>query len=326
MSGHWDLSAAARPGVRENLVLRHQVKQAARRFLSKAGFIEVDTPILAPELSEYEGGQFHVTGGGFEFYLPQSPQVFKQALIAAGIERYFQMAHCFRLDLPDPDRRDRAMEFMQIDFELVGDTSSDVMIFAEALVRAVFAELGLPKDLKFPTIDASTCVERYGSDKPDLRSAPDEFSFLWVVDFPLIDGMHDGRPQPGHHAFALPHAEVRNRPLDELATMRTHTYDLVLNGVEIGGGDLRVHDRAVQEALLDLFGVDHGPYRPLLDVLGAQIRPHGGMAIGLDRLLMVSLGLDDVSDVIAFPLPLVMPRPEEGVRSITQLDRSADDA
>lgn len=284
-----------------NILLRHTVKQCARNYFCGAGFVEVDTPILGTRLDEYTKNQFTVEGKNGSYCLPQSPQLYEQLIVMKSFAKYFQFPHCFRDEQFDPLRTDQAPEFMQIDFEFRTTEAQEVMSVAENLMAEICDALNLSCKRPFSVIDAVECIERYGTDKPDLR-AGDENAFLWVVNFPLAERNADGKLTPSHHPFALPvltgdFSDIRN----SADTLRTHSYDLVLNGVEIGGGDLNIHSRKLQEEILHLFGYDVRQFALLLDALEDEnVPPHGGMGIGLDRLVMQLSGTNNISDVNFF--------------------------
>ena len=421
-----------RTPVRQNLVLRHRLAQAVRRYLDGQQFIEVETPVLIK--STPEGARDFVVPSRMnpgEFYaLPQSPQTFKQLLMVAGFDRYFQLVKCFR----DEDlRADRQPEFTQIDCEMAFVTQEDVLSTFEGLVRYLFKEI---KELDFPTVPRMTYAEAmrdYGNDKPDTRFAmklvdmtgtvqgqgfpvfdnaeivlginaatlaaytrkqideltefvkrpqigatgliyarveadgvvkssvdkfysqdelrkwsealhanpgdlllllagpeaktrkamselrleigqrlglrnKDDFSPLWVVDFPLLEySEEENRYFAMHHPFTSPKPEdlaLLDSP-DTIGQVRANAYDLVINGVEIGGGSIRIHDRAVQSRMFSLLGFTpeeaQAQFGFLLEAFEYGAPPHGGIALGFDRLCSLFGGADSIRDFIAFP-------------------------
>ncbi|MEV4511689.1 amino acid--tRNA ligase-related protein [Dactylosporangium sp. NPDC049525] len=288
------------PHIQDNLRTRDSIRQSLRRGLLADGFLEVDTPVAGPRLDEYRSGHIRTWDAfGQELWLAQSPQLYKQMLIAAGYRRYFQFAHCFRDEPLDQQRPDHLREFVQADIELEATDAAQVRRLVERLVAALCADLGLPCVTPFPQLDAVECVARYGTDRPDLRTHPDELAFVWVNDFPLAEADHDGGPRFVRHPMALPH-HLPASPADALG-VRTHSYDLVLNGYEIASGDLRIADADLQSAVLDLVGVDTRALRPLLAVLRSGCPPHGGLGMGLDRLAMQLTRSASVAEVTAFP-------------------------
>jgi aspartyl-tRNA synthetase len=285
----------------KNAIVRHMVKQCARNYFCAQGFIEVDTPILGDPLDEYTASHFTVQGRGSLYSLPQSPQLYKQLIVMRSLERYFQFPHCFRDEEFDPRRTDQAPEFMQIDFELRTDDAAEVRSITESFMATLCAELNVLCQTPFPVIDAVECVAAYGTDKPDLKGSSDGNVFLWVVNFPLVEASVDGKFTPAHHPFALPvlpEGTVLPAPLDGI---RTHSYDLVLNGMEIGGGDLRIHSKELQEEIIRLFGLDSKQFTLLLEAMSdGSVYPHGGMGIGFDRLVMQLTRTKNIRDVNFF--------------------------
>jgi aspartyl-tRNA synthetase len=417
-----------RPELQASLIMRHRLMQTARRYLSDHGYLEIETPILTKPTPE--GARDYLVPSRVhpgEFYaLPQSPQLYKQLLMVAGYDRYFQIARCFR----DEDLRfDRQPEFTQIDVEASFVTRDDILHMAEGLVRALWAEAGVPVDAGgFERWTYADAMEKYGSDKPDLRfgleiadasdvfraseltiargaierggrvrgirvpgggafsrkqvdeievvaksggagglirlkrangqldgpaakfmgsgaadalqlgegdlmllvAGPDEISnvsldrvrleiarrqsladesvrrFLVVTDFPLF-----GKdPQTGalgavHHPFTAPIPE--DIPLLDTTPERARSdaYDIVLNGMEMGGGSIRISDPSLQSRVFALLGIDEATARArfgfLLEGLRAGAPPHGGIAFGFDRIAMQLVGAGSMRDVIAFP-------------------------
>jgi aspartyl-tRNA synthetase len=422
-----------RPEMQKNLILRHRVSKLMRDFMDENGFLEIETPMLTK--STPEGARDYlvpsrVNPGKF-YALPQSPQIFKQILMVAGMERYFQIVRCFR----DEDlRADRQPEFTQLDIEMSFMTAEEIMELTEGLIAHVFKN-ALGKDVKLPInkITWNEAMDRFGSDKPDLRfgmelkdisaaikdssfkvftdiikkggvvkainvkgysniprreldglvkfvgiygakglawimvkedgsiKSPiakffteeeleaikiageakpgdlllfvadkpavvaqalgalrlemakrrdlideDKLAFTWVVDFPMFEyNDEDKRYTAMHHPFTAP----RDEDLEFLATdpskVYAKAYDMVLNGVEIGGGSERIYRKDVQEKVFKAIGLSDEEAQEkfgfMMNAFEFGAPPHGGIAFGLDRLIMIMAKKESIRDVIAFP-------------------------
>ena len=419
--------------MQHNIKMRHKVCQIVRNFLSDENFLEIETPILGkptPEGARDYLVPSRVNPGKF-YGLPQSPQLFKQLLMVSGMDRYFQIAKCFR----DEDlRADRQPEFTQIDCEMSFVEMEDVMEVMERLIQKVFKEtINVDVTLPLPRLTYKEAMERFGSDKPDLRfgfelkdlkeiaancgfsvfegavaaggsvrainlngyesqftrknitelenvaklygakglawmkftsegiSSPiakfmtqevidritakmdakegdlllfvadkhsivfnalghvrleaakklnvideNEFNFLYVTEFPMFEYDEEaGRYVAMHHPFTSPLDEDFDKFETEPQTMRAKAYDMVLNGVELGGGSIRIYDPKVQSTMFKVLGfTEEDAYEQfgfLLDAFKYGTPPHGGLAFGLDRVMMLILNQESIRDVIAFP-------------------------
>lgn len=420
-----------RPIMQKNIILRHQVTMAVRNYLDRAGFLEIETPMLTR--STPEGARDYLVASrvhpGKFFALPQSPQLFKQILMASGMEKYFQIVRCFR----DEDlRADRQPEFTQIDIELSFVTQEDILSLMEEMVVEVFSALGLEFDQPFLRMTYSDAMKYYGSDKPDVRfdmclqeisdlvenvgfkvfantvknrgevkgirvancanfsrkeidqlteyaaiygakglawialkedgiKSPiakffseeelnsiiermggetgdlllfvaanpkvvaaslgalrlklgkqlglisrDLFKFVWVTEFPLVE--YDDELQRYvslHHPFTHPLEEDLPLLESEPSKVRAQAYDLVLNGVELGGGSIRIHNSELQKKVFEMLSLKeeeiNDKFGFLLEAFQYGTPPHGGIAFGLDRMIMLMAGCDTIRDVIAFP-------------------------
>ena len=417
--------------VQEKLKLRNKVSLETRKYLDDQNFMDVETPVLIK--STPEGARDFVVPSRMnpnEFYaLPQSPQTFKQLLMVSGMDRYYQIVKCFR----DEDlRADRQPEFTQIDCEMAFVEQEDVLQTFEGLVKHLFKSVrGVDLDDKFPRMTYAEAMERYGSDKPDIRFGmelneltekaqgkgfvvfdsvesviainaegcasysrkqldaltnwvkrpqigakglvyvkynedgstkssvdkfyseedkkawldqcgaklgdlllilcgdldttrkqlnelrlhlgnelglrdPNIFKPLWVVDFPLLEWDEETkRYHAMHHPFTSPKPEDINLIDTDPGKVRANAYDLAMNGVELGGGSIRIHDKALQSRMFDLLGFTkeeaEAQFGFLMNAFEYGAPPHGGLAFGLDRLVATMGGSESIRDYIAFP-------------------------
>ncbi|MFC1514441.1 aspartate--tRNA ligase [Candidatus Omnitrophota bacterium] len=289
----------------ENLVIRHKATSAMREFLNAKGFLDIETPFLTK--STPEGARDFLVPSRLNpscFYaLPQSPQLFKQILMVSGMDRYYQIVRCFR----DEDlRRDRQPEFTQVDLEMSFVEQSDIYELIEGLMARVFKDvLGLELATPFPRMIHAEALQKYKSDKPD-RGGDEKFRFLWVVDFPLFKyNDEEQRWDSEHHPFTAPREEDLSCLESDPAKVRSRSYDLVLNGQEIGSGSIRIHDLTLQKKIFSLLNISEEDAEQkfgfLLKALKFGAPPHGGFALGLDRLIATMTGCQSIRDVIAFP-------------------------
>lgn len=293
-----------------NLKTRHKVNLFFRNYLSKLGFWEIETPSLTKGTPE-GSREFLVPSRLHQnkFYvLPQSPQQFKQLLMVGGIEKYFQIVRCFR----DEDQRgDRQPEFTQLDLEASFKDENDIMkIIEEAiveLIKDVFPHLKIVQK-PFPVITYRNSMDKYKNDKPDLRKnkESDQMAFCWVVDFPLFEhSASEGKIVSCHHPFTRPKTEDMNKLEEKPLEVKAIAYDLILNGVEIGGGSLRIHEKDLQEKIFKILGLKEKDiserFGHLLEAFKYSPPPHGGIALGLDRLISLLLNEENIREVIAFP-------------------------
>ncbi len=418
-----------RPRLQHNIGLRHRVSIAIRKYFDENGFWEIETPILAK--STPEGARDFLVPSRVhpgEFYaLPQSPQIFKQLLMIAGTDRYFQIVRCFR----DEDQRaDRQLEFTQVDVEVSFAQPETIYGLIEPLMPKIFKEISAEVTLPIRRISYADAIARYGSDKPDLRCGmeihdlsdvfrdsefrvfkqivadggvvrgfsvkggndysrsrldaivdqakalgftgliwvrpgepplssvkalgeavlrpaldrvgaskddlllmaagpadntskllgqlrlqiaqkenllnPEQFEFLWVTDFPLLEySAEDNRWYSMHHPFTSPHDEDWDKLESQPGEVRAKAYDLVLNGSEIGGGSIRIHDADLQARIFSRLGITEEDAKLrfgfFLEALEYGTPPHGGIALGLDRIVAILAGESSIREVIAFP-------------------------
>jgi aspartyl-tRNA synthetase len=422
-----------KPKNQKILMTRARAASIVRDYLNHEGFCEIETPILGkttPEGARDFLVPSRVQKGNF-FGLPQSPQLFKQILMISGMDRYYQIAKCFR----DEDlRQDRQPEFTQIDMEMSFVTKDDIMPIMEGMIVQVFKEIrGVELERPFPRMTWQEAMDRFGSDKPDMRfgmelhnlsdilkdsdfkvfsgaiqrggsvraiiakdaqgrlskktlknlekfakiykakglawidvkdegqkspilkfisaeekeaiykemgaengdyifmvadtdqivctalgqlrlelakrlefDLSDQFKFLWVIDFPLLEyDAEQGRYVAVHHPFTAPLDE--DIPLLDTAPekVRSDAYDMVVNGVELGGGSIRIHNGDIQDKMFKALNLSEETVQTqfgfLMEALKYGTPPHGGLAFGFDRLIMMLLDLDNIRDVIAFP-------------------------
>lgn len=325
-----------RERMKHNLIMRDRVISFIRDYLHQKDFLEIETPILTK--STPEGARDYVVPSRLypgKFYaLPQSPQQYKQLLMVAGLEKYFQIARCFR----DEDTRgDRQPEFTQLDLEMSFVEQEDILNLIEDLYTRLVKELYPEKHFTFspfPRLPYGEVMEKYQSDKPDLRKNKDdqnELAFVFVVDFPMFEWKKSERRwDTVHHPFTrmkvfsahpsvLGGEEERRMIFENIKlTLKAFEsnptnasipiacqYDFVLNGFEVGGGSLREYN---PERLVDVFEIMghtrsdiQDKFGHILDAFSYGVPPHGGIAPGLDRLLMILQAEPNIREVIAFP-------------------------
>jgi aspartyl-tRNA synthetase len=308
-----------RPRMTRNLILKSKTTMFIRNYLTQLDFLEIETPILTKTTPE--GARDFLVPSRLQkgkFYaLPQSPQQYKQLLMVAGIERYFQIARCFRDEDP---RRDRAYgEFTQLDLEMSFVEQNDILTLAEDLftnlVKDVFPEKHISQT-PWPRLSHKNVMEKYGTDKPDLRKNkkdPNELAFSWTIDFPLFTeqskndffyGSGQAKFAPSHHMFTSPHPDDIPLLDKDPLKVRGLQHDMVLNGYEVGGGSIRIHDSKIQNKVFDLIGFNEEQkkqFSHMLEAFSYGVPPHGGIAPGIDRFLFTVLGEPSIREVMAFP-------------------------
>ncbi|MFH0928469.1 MAG: aspartate--tRNA ligase [bacterium] len=296
----------------KNLILRDKIIMFFRKYMHDNGFIEIETPILmkgTPEGSREYIVPSRLHPGKF-YVLPQSPQQFKQLCMVAGLEKYFQIARCFR----DEDQRgDRQPEFTQLDYEMSFVTQEDVLQYTEAMFIALVRELFPEKRISttpFARLTYAESMEKYGTDKPDLRedkNDPNELAFAWVLDFPMFETDENGEIAAKHHPFCSIHEEDKEKFMrgEDLMSIRANAYDLVLNGYELSSGSIRIHERELQKRIFDILKISEEDqvlrFGHMLEAFSFGAPPHGGFAPGIDRIAMLLAGEPNIREVIAFP-------------------------
>jgi len=301
-----------RKRMQNNLTLRHRVIKHIRDFLDEKGFLEIETPILSK--STPEGARDFVVPSRLhngKFYaLPQAPQQYKQLLMVAGLEKYFQIARCFR----DEDTRgDRQPEFTQLDLEMSFVEREDVMKINEELLISIVKNTTPEKkiqEIPFPRLTYKEAMEKYGTDKPDLREDKDDpnlLSFVWVVDFPLFEKTDDDGWTFTHNPFSAPSPEFMDQLLkkESVGEILTSQYDVVLNGFEIGGGGIRNNKPEALKAVFEIMGISEkdieSNFGHMLEAFTFGAPPHGGIAWGLDRIVTILANEPNIREVITFP-------------------------
>lgn len=298
--------------MQKNMRTRSAFIQNAREFLFKESFAEIETPLLTE--STPEGSRDFVVPSRLhpgKFYaLPQSPQQYKQLLMVGGMERYFQIARAIR----DEDlRADRGFEHTQIDLEMSFVEMEDVMSTVEAMITQSVEKLGYKiKEKPFPRISYKDAMAKYGADKFDMRTEEDKangvLAFAWVVNFPFFEKTDEGGWTFTHNPFSMPipeHVESLMKG-ENIGDILTTQYDLVCNGYETGGGSIRAHDPEILKATYRVMGntdeqteekVGH-----MLEAFKYGAPPHGGIAIGVERIVMTLANETQLREVQAFPM------------------------
>lgn len=297
--------------VTKNLVTRNTVIKFIRDYLIERDFIEIETPDLTKATPE--GARDYLVPArlqpGMFYALPQSPQQFKQLLMVAGIDRYFQIARCFRDEDP---RGDRQPEFTQLDLEMSFVEQDDILNLYEGLLLEMLKKHFPEKHIletPFPRLNYQDVMDKYGTDKPDLRKNKedkDELAFAWIINWPMFSYDEEGkRWDPHHHIFTKPMDEDLKLLDTDPGKVRSWQHDLVLNGFEIAGGSMRTTDPNIQEKILTMVGIPLEVARErfghMLQAFKYGVPPHGGIAPGLDRFCMILSGENSIREVIAFP-------------------------
>ena len=298
--------------MQKNIKLRSEFVRRCREYLFAHDFTEIETPLLTE--STPEGSRDFVVPSRLspgKFYaLPQSPQQYKQLLMTAGFERYFQIARAVR----DEDlRADRGFEHTQVDLEMSFVSMEDVMAAVEDMVTTVVEAMGYTiKTKPFPRISYKEAMATYGADKFDMRSDEDKkngvLAYAWVVNFPFFEKDKEGKWTFTHNPFSMPipeHIEwlMKGEHIDEILTTQ---YDLVCNGYESGGGSIRAHKPEILEAVYKVMGFSKEDLEERIGHMLTAFRhgtpPHGGIALGVERNIMNLTGETMLREVQAFPM------------------------
>lgn len=306
----------------KNIRLRSKLNHEFRKYLLEKDFVEIETPMLTK--STKEGARDFIVPSRFQpgkFYaLPQSPQQYKQLLMTANFERYFQLARCIR----DEDlRADRGFEFTQLDLEMSFVTRDEVMQTIEEMVKKAVLACGAKlKDETFPVFQYGEALEKFGQDKFDLRNEEEKkqniLAFAWVVNFPFfkkvdkedVAEVRDGKSgwTFTHNPFSMPNEENLADHLagNNIENIKTQQYDLVCNGFEVGGGSIRAHKPEILKQTFKIMGYSDEEIEEsighMLKAFSFGTPPHGGIALGMDRLVMLLTNEITLKESIAFPM------------------------
>jgi aspartyl-tRNA synthetase len=301
-----------RERLKNNLIVRHRVVKFFRDFLDKEGFTEIETPILTK--STPEGSRDFIVPSRLQpgkFYaLPQAPQQYKQLLMASGMEKYFQIARCFR---DEDSRGDRQFEHTQLDLEMSFVEREDVLELVERmfikLIEVLFPNKKI-QEIPFPRIPYKEAMEKYNSDKPDLRKDKTDknlLAFCWIIDFPFFEKTEEGGWTFVHNPFSAQKQEFVQDVLNEknIEKIIANQYDIVLNGWELASGGIRSHDPKILEKVFEIMGYKKDEIKEkfghMLEAFKYGTPPHGGIAPGVDRIVSLLQNEPNIREVIAFP-------------------------
>lgn len=298
--------------MQRNIRLRSAFVKHCRDFLYAERFTEVETPLLTE--STPEGSRDFVVPSrlhpGSFYALPQSPQQYKQLLMAGGFERYFQIARAVR----DEDlRADRGFEHSQVDIEMSFVDQEDVMQLVEKMMTQAAESLGFTlKDKPFPRFTYAEAIEKFGGDKFDLRTPEEKergvLAYAWVYNFPFFEKTEDGNWTFTHNPFSMPLTEHVEQLMkhENIGEILTTQYDLVCNGFEVGGGSIRAHKPEILRATYETMGYSAEEIEErighMLEAFEYGVPPHGGIAVGVERVIMNMAGESYLREVQAFPM------------------------
>ncbi|MDR1670849.1 MAG: hypothetical protein LBR43_03975 [Spiroplasmataceae bacterium] len=300
-----------RPNSKKFLVIKDQFLYEVRNFLHKKEFIDVETPILTQ--SSPEGAKCFVVPSNLEnryYTLPQSAQMFKQLLMVSGFNRYYSIAKSFR---NEDARSNRQIEFSQLELETSFMSSHEIKELVERLLKNILKKVfDYQVKTKFPTMTYQQVMEKYGTDKPDLRKNPQdkkELAFLWITDWPLFEYNQETKKyEPFRHPFTIPKKKYIKTLLKEKVKPEEiicDAFDLVCNGEEVLSGSCRIYQRELQEKVLEILGYSQEEreenFGYFLQALEFAAPPHGGLGLGIDRLLAIMLNANNLKELIAFP-------------------------
>ena len=298
--------------LQKNLHLRSEFVRRCREYLFSKKFTEIETPLLTestPEGSRDFVVPSRLNPGNF-YALPQSPQQYKQLLMVAGFERYFQIARAVR----DEDlRADRGFEHTQVDIEMSFVKQEDVMNLIEDMITTTVEGMGFTiKQKPFPRVTYAESMAKYGADKFDMRTEEDKangvLAYAWVYKFPFFEKTDEGGWTFTHNTFSMPipeHVEwVMSK--ENIGDILTTQYDLVCNGFEAGGGSIRAHDADILKKVYEIMGFSEEDLQErvghMLEAFRYGTPPHGGIALGVERNIMNLAGESYLREVQAFPM------------------------
>jgi aspartyl-tRNA synthetase len=293
------------------LLIKDQFLYELRKFLHQQGFVDIETPILAQ--SSPEGAKCFLVPANLEnryYTLPQSPQIFKQLLMMSWFDKFYQVSKSFR---NEDARSNRQIEFSQLDLEMSFVSAKEIKKFTEKLLKNVLKKVfGYHLKTPFLSLTYQEVMEKYKTDKPDLRKDPrneKELSFLWITDWPLFEYNEETEKyEVFRHPFTIPQKKYIKPLLDNKIKPEKvicEAFDLVLNGEEILSGSVRIHTSELQEKVLEILGYNQTKreknFGYFLQALEFAAPPHGGLGLGIDRLLATILRVKNLKELIAFP-------------------------
>lgn len=300
-----------RPSSKKLLLIKNQFCHEVRKFLHQHEFIDIETPILAQ--NSPEGANCFVVPSNLKnrsYTLPQSAQIFKQLLMVGGFAKYYQIAKSFR---NEDARSNRQIEFSQLELEMSFTTSHQIRRVIEKLLQIVLKKV-FGYQIKIPFLSSTyrEVMKKYGTDKPNLRNwakNQPELKFLWITDWPLFQyNSKEKKYETIRHPFTLPKKKYLQPLLKgkiEPEKVVCEAFDLVCNGEEILSGGLRIYQRKLQEKILEILGyskeAQEKNFGYFLRALEFAAPPHGGVGLGIDRLLAVILNTNNLKELIAFP-------------------------
>lgn len=291
------------PIIRNNMQMTQAVRAAAQNFLQKNQFDEFNTPTLLNQNGEPYNSVFDIKIGDYSACLDDSPQIFKMFLNMAGYDKYYQFAHCFRPIERENETHTRLCEFTQLDIEMSVNTLAELTAFAVKLILEMCSSVNIKTDIQ--KMDGLFCRNNYGNEmKPNLQKDSASASVVIIEHMPLSNGERTSENGliPCHHIFALPSDELNDDNENTLINSTTESFDIIINGIEVGGGDLRIKNSDLQRKMMNIFNVKQDKYKSYLEALDeCKTTQNGGFAIGIERLIMALSGCSDIRLTVPFP-------------------------